>query len=444
LASCKDNGTSTISTPVFQVGQAITNDTLSGAVKGTMLANHTYYFMNDITVNRGDTLYMQSGAQLLSLWGPTTTNPQYSPMITVRGSLISLGSQSAQNYIGPIPANRDPSLRFAGLWGGIQGDTGSADIILKWTHLEYGGGTPGPSADQTLYTPGGDPRYMMEFRSPNANLIVEDSWLYGSTDDCVRLNGGNINIVRNTFESNGMVGGESFNIKNSTFGNVAYNLFIGSCTNGCKIANTKGTGAEVHVDCYNNTFVNTGWRQAKPGDAGSTDIEKGGSGEEYNNLYVNTYMGFHIPTGASDVADTANCAYDYQFFYGQAQDIVNLFYPSGTNGCEHHGAHDIADTTAPMKNNPMFVNYDVNQFDFNTLALQHPTDTANMPVTMMKQEGLYDFHLQSSSPCIGKGTTTAFVPMTSVTRIGGTFGTTILPPGADMGAYQSNGSGNQH
>jgi hypothetical protein len=437
IASCKDNGTSSISTPLPQVGQTITSDTLSGAVKGTMVAGHTYYFMNDITINKGDTLLMQPGAQLLTLWGPTTTNPQYSPMITVAGTLISLGTQSSQNYIGPIPANRNSAYRFGGLWGGIQGDTGSGDVILKWTHLEYAGGTPGPSADPTLYTPGGDPRYMIEFRSPNSNLILEDSWLFGSTDDCVRSDGGHVNIIRNTFESNGMVGGESFNIKNATFGNVAYNLFIGSCTNGCKIANTKGTGLECHVDCYNNTFVNTGWRQAETARAGSTDIEKGGSGDEFNNLYVNARTGFRIPSG-SDVADTTNCAYGYQFYYGQAQPVVNEFYPP--DGCQSPRSTDIAG--AVMQNDPKFVNYNVNQFDFNVLLW--PLDTAQMSLAMMKQEGLYDFHLQSGSPCIGKGTTTAFVPMTSVTNIGGQYGTTILAPDKDMGAYQSDGTGNQH
>jgi len=55
----------------------------------------------------------------------------------------------------------------------------------------------------------------------------------------------------------------------------------------------------------------------------------------------------------------------------------------------------------------------------------------------------YDFHLQSSSPAIGKGNT-SIVPL-NVVPIDPKFGATELTlPGADIGAYQSNGKGNQH
>ena len=54
----------------------------------------------------------------------------------------------------------------------------------------------------------------------------------------------------------------------------------------------------------------------------------------------------------------------------------------------------------------------------------------------------FDFHLQSGSPAIGKGFT-GFTAIASVPQ-GGNFGANITQPGIDIGAYQINGSGNQH
>jgi len=55
--------------------------------------------------------------------------------------------------------------------------------------------------------------------------------------------------------------------------------------------------------------------------------------------------------------------------------------------------------------------------------------------------GNYDFRLQSSSPCLGKGTT-KFNISTAVTKVDPIFGASeITPPGTDIGCYQSNGTG---
>ncbi|MFX6702186.1 hypothetical protein ABTH29_20020, partial [Acinetobacter baumannii] len=57
--------------------------------------------------------------------------------------------------------------------------------------------------------------------------------------------------------------------------------------------------------------------------------------------------------------------------------------------------------------------------------------------------GNYNFHIQPSSPLIGKGFTGVhpFV----VVPLDPTFGASeVTPPGADLGCYQSNGTGNQH
>jgi hypothetical protein len=60
--------------------------------------------------------------------------------------------------------------------------------------------------------------------------------------------------------------------------------------------------------------------------------------------------------------------------------------------------------------------------------------------------GTFNFKLQSSSPAIGKGTTDAakIAPLNSIQVADARFKPTVTLPGADMGCYQSNGTGNQH
>src|SRR5476651_741555 len=67
LNACHEKEIVSISPPLIQTANAITSDTLKGTVKGTLLADKTYYFKTDITVNDGDTLLMQSGVSLIAL-----------------------------------------------------------------------------------------------------------------------------------------------------------------------------------------------------------------------------------------------------------------------------------------------------------------------------------------------------------------------------------------
>ncbi|MBC7418840.1 MAG: hypothetical protein H7325_11875, partial [Pedobacter sp.] len=54
------------------------------------------------------------------------------------------------------------------------------------------------------------------------------------------------------------------------------------------------------------------------------------------------------------------------------------------------------------------------------------------------------FHLKSNSPCIGRGLVTALAPL-NVVPVDPNFGSSaITPPGKDLGAFQLDGSGNQH
>ena len=61
--------------------------------------------------------------------------------------------------------------------------------------------------------------------------------------------------MRNTFEKGGFTGGESMNIKSGNVGIFAYNLIVGSATNGPKASNNGGVNPQTNVQFYNNTII---------------------------------------------------------------------------------------------------------------------------------------------------------------------------------------------
>src|ERR1700743_3793083 len=123
--ACHKAENARISQPVVQAGNIITSDTLSGNIKGTLLAGKTYYFASNITVNGGDTLLMQAGSKLIALGDGKTADT--GPEIFVHGTFISLGTQDNQNYITVSNASQlhqDATQQnytnvFQGWWGGI-------------------------------------------------------------------------------------------------------------------------------------------------------------------------------------------------------------------------------------------------------------------------------------------------------------------------------------
>ena len=141
FASCsKSNDNVQVSTPPFQIGQPVSNTgPLSGSIKGTMLSGQTYTIGGDVTVNAGDTLLLQSGV---------TVKIAAVANIIVKGSIISLGTSSAPNWITTGTTKQDmPSSTlasdpaFKGQWYGINCDTTCALFIMKWTHVEFAGAT---------------------------------------------------------------------------------------------------------------------------------------------------------------------------------------------------------------------------------------------------------------------------------------------------------------
>ena len=451
LSGCHQKEIVEVSAALVQTANPITTDTLAGTVKGTLLSGKTYYFKTDITVNDGDTLLMQNGVHLIALGDGITAAT--SPEIFVHGTFISLGTQDKPNYITvknaddlhAQAAQQNYTNVFFGWWGGItctpatpsdsKPNPQGGDAIIKWTHIEFGGGPAGALDNQDIYK-SGTSRFNMYFGNKTKNLIIEDSWFFGAKDDNIQVGGGHISIMRNTFELCGGVGGEFFNMKTGTLGDIAYNVCIGSATNSFKISDSGTSGIQCTATVYNNTMIDGGYRQTKSGRGGSIDFEKGARGRAYNNLIVNCRFGLRVTPDA----DVPNVVYGNQAFYGYSQAITDQFYTSDSDPAVKNAKapSDIISTT-PKQNNPVFYGFDVDQYDFT--ANPGPISASLQPANIVTI-GISNFKLQASSPALNKGKTD-FAPQASVTTTG-TYGTTITLPGKDIGAYQNDGTGNQH
>jgi len=67
------------------------------------------------------------------------------------------------------------------------------------THIEFAGGPAGPDADLNVFAQG-DPRNSLSYTNIAGNVIIEDSWIFGTSDDGMRLLHGHVSVMRNTFE----------------------------------------------------------------------------------------------------------------------------------------------------------------------------------------------------------------------------------------------------
>lgn len=439
--------TTTLPTAGSFINEGDTLNSLNGSdgrtIKGTLKQNGTYYLYSgagDAVINAGDTLMIQSGVNVLVI-GPSSGSDAigtqgHAPGIVVKGTLISLGTKSAPVLLSvkdqalksdPAKDSQSPQTdpAFKGYWGGIQGYVGSGDIIIKWTRIEYVGGL-GPANDP--YRPN-VARYGIYMQNPDANFVLEDSWLYGSNNDMVRITGGKYEIMRNTFEKVGLTAGECVNIKSGSIGDIAYNLVVGGTGNAFKSANAGGLSPQANMNMYNNTVVNAGYRQQKEGEGGSLDFENGGRGISYNNLLVNCAFGLAVRSDA----DTTNLKYGYTYNYGDTASGTSQFLPAGYITKQQSTDINGGNNTAPGLNNPKFVNYPL------------PMAPGANFINFIEGDyvGSYNFHLESSSPAVNKSYT-GFQPY-AVVKVDATYGATeITPPGKDIGAFQQDGTGNQH
>jgi len=442
FSSCKKtDDTFTVSRHESTAGAPVSDAApLCGTIKGTMLTGKTYTIGCDVTVNKGDTLLLQPGVTI-------KVNPNVA--IIVKGTFISLGTQAQPNWISTFTTKTDnpaaspaTDSAYTGRWFGINCDTSCSLFVMKWTHVEFAGATWSSIPVSGLAT--NTPSWAVFFQNINGNCVIEDSWFYGGTDVAVQVSFGKISIMRNTFEKNGQFGGESINAKSGTVGDIAYNLFVGAATNAGKISNAGASPVQCNINFYNNTLVNCGYRQATYAAHGAgINYEKQAKGKIYNNLMVNCRLGIRIV----NTADTTNTFYGYNYCYVDSQAVANNIYPVGdVTKPQLTDVPDInvliptlhttykpgAAYTAPASilgaNNPGFINFPLPQAQYQKIAYAQG----------------FDFHLTSSSPAAGKGTTSAFSPLGLVPLSANYGATEITQPGSDAGCYQLNATGNHH
>jgi hypothetical protein len=304
-------------------------------------------------------------------------------------------------------------------------------------------------------------QYVIYYGNPNGFFILEDSWIYGSPDDAVRFYGGKVNIMRNTLEKFGGTGGDGFNAKSGTQGNMAYNLFIGGATNGTKSANDGGISPQCQIAMYNNTYVNCGHRNTGTFGArsGGIEVENNSRALAFNNLLVNCRFGLRIAGGNNVtakvyLADTlthadgpiTQTAYGYNYFYADSTILANQFVPTNVAQAvvTHPQSTGIPNLASFLGNSYTFGL----QYDGSSLVGQNNPQFKNYPLpnynykTQASIDG-FDFHLAASSPAIGKGFQ-GFTPVSGF-PIDVNFGSGgVTPPGKDIGCYQTDGTGNQH
>ncbi len=418
---------------------------LCGAQKGTMLSGKTYTLKCDIVVLEGDTLLMQPGVRI---------NVASNSAIIVKGTFISNGTAANPNWItvdgvvkNDAPA-ADPATdpAFAGKWKGIYADTSCKLMVLKYTHVEFGGGALGSTTSPLITNTSNTTSFTILFQNYKGSFVMEDSWVYGGIDDPIRISSGNIAIFRNTEEKGGLNGGDGINVKGGTVGDMAYNFFIGNATSGQKVSNKgQAVGAPTSkVVMYNSTFINCGYRQIQTGRGANINFEEGAGGKFYNNLAVNCKFGYRVVR--TPVADTANLFYGNNYQYADSLSGANQFYPAGY--VTKPKATDVPAPNYLPANYTLGGNYDGSTIvqAGNPLFINYPLPVAaGIKLRDISTVGNFNFRLQPGSPCRGKGYIGInLAPLKKVVE-DPIYGVTYYPqPGADVGCYQFNGSGNNH
>src|SRR6266700_4528577 len=182
-----------LAVPVIQTAQPISDAApLCKNIKGTMLSGKTYTISCDVIINPGDTLMIQPGVHI---------NVTNKAGIFVQGALISLGTQVAPVWItvdslqklkNDAP-NQDPTkdVAFVGGWPGIYCAPTCPMLILKWTHVEFGG-APLTISQGALVNQSANTAFSILFQNPKGIFVMEDSWQYGGVDDPIRVSNGKI------------------------------------------------------------------------------------------------------------------------------------------------------------------------------------------------------------------------------------------------------------
>ena len=390
FVSCSKKDSTTITVPPPPVSNPITPGNISGFVKGTFTTGNTYTITGDLTIKPGDTLASQEGVTVIV---------KNDAQIFVQGVLSIIGTKDK-----PVSFNSDSNL--PGSWGGFQCDTMVASVTLKWANVQNTGG-PDPS--------GGARKSLAVASVVPCTVDIEDCWFTNGQDDLIRIeDNAQVKILRNTIFCSGSTDGEAINLKTGVTGDVAYNVVYSQAGTGVKLeTNDLKPVPQTNVNVYNNTLVSNGWRrgQAEPGRGVSLGVNA--RGNIYNNIFVNHSPGIEIFVDADTSA--ADTKYGNNLFYASVDSYTDTtqgeslaisirgnFYP--TDGVGKPQATDLISTAIGDKD-PMFTSYD------GKVSTPNGAATNN------------DYHLRAGSAAIGKGNASY---------------------NADIGAYTSDGKGNQH
>lgn len=417
----------------------------------------TYHVTSNVFVDPGASLTVMEGTTVM-------VDGQYS--FTVRGNFYSYGTASDSVVFTVPPAQRTQANIFAGLWGGVLSsntdgtNTFSADeMVVQYTRIEYAGMLGQAWQDIVKLGEVADtntPEYALFFNNPDGTCVIQHSTFAYSADVAVQVDQGKILISNNAFILNGKAGGEAIDTKVGTFGDIAYNLFYKTATNGVKF-NAKGGSAELYI--YNNTAVECGWRQTSHSDhGGSFNAEQGAKGKLYNNLMVNCTNGVRFSNGK--LADVAHLFAGYNYHYLSVTTAVGVnnytaqFYPAdgfivrgnGKTGpavdSTFETSHDVpapvyvndvfdAAATAAASVDPMFVKFTVTTFDKTAATAAEEPANETFPAS-------FDFHLKAGSPALTGGKTTGFAPYNSTALTAGGKTYASPAPAAYFGAFSTN------
>jgi hypothetical protein len=375
-------------------------------VSGVWEKNGTYTIAGHLYIAKGTSLTIEEGATIIM--SDTTVHTE----IIVSGNLYCTGTSSNPVKFTVPESMRTTDNALKGLWGGILADSSSQEILLSHTIIEYAGAittVSSPSVLLSLYKDAAGERLPVLWTSnTSANVVVTNSVIRNIAEDCFYLEGGNIIIENNTFHTSGNSGGEAINVKSGCIVDACYNLIYSPNTNGFKLSNSGDRSPQAQVYAYNNTIINAGWRRPSV-KGGSIWLETSVIAKVYNNLIANCRFG--IKNSKAD----AQSVWDYTYYYGYDQTCVDQF--QSTESSVVSGNNDITGTVAG-ENDPLFVNY--------------PLSTDMYSSTF---DDSWDFHLESGSPAIGKGTT-AFTPnfVSSGISVNGTTYTSPAPS-STIGAF---------
>ncbi len=258
---------------------------------GSLVWSKDTLLSESVEIPEGTSLYIEPGVTV------TCSSSSKVPVeVVVLGNLYCMGT--ADKPVSFVSDTKKPND-----WGGIICGYNSAEVVLSYTELAYGGATPTESSysfQNKLFKTtidGGVPAF--HFCNVNGSFVMDHCFLHDNYNDQVYFTGGKGIIAHSVFADNGNAtdGGDAINVKSGCRLDVAYNLIYNACTNAFKLSNSGNdeTHPLTEMTVYNNTAVNCGWRRSKNKKGGSIWLEKSIYPTFVNNLVYDCRYGMKQP-----------------------------------------------------------------------------------------------------------------------------------------------------